>query len=584
MKNDTYKKFGKPYAVFNLSKMGLRYFRICMNASQESKERLASHFINHPNVGWIFYAEGWFNLAIGVWAKDNAEINDIGEQIRNVLGPKDEIVLQSELTSLYSFGDRKITGDAKPMSIIDSTIRPIDLSPIEIDYIKLMALDSSITKEELCAILNIDQEKLGEIERKLSDTGVIIGHQNRITYSGSYFKVFIDSLSKKNEMAVADFIKNIWNDKNCIYFGKANNKYDIEFELVLDEASLINDYVRGFSDFKVSVLTENVYTNLYPMNKIANLKEIRETFLNQKGNVIDFRNSKLWYLNHEAAKSYLNIYNGNKKYFETMEKNEIDIFPDIVQYLQENQKDSLYNISDIGSGDGLKGRLFIERLGEKDVKAYYPIDIQPIELAAALHAHSNTPYAKHPTLLNIENLSARFPLSVIPGEKQVYLFLGGTYGNFEHEKINSYLKSVLSDTSTLLVSMPVREAGKSDQEIVDTYSSLQYEDIAFGPLMQIGFKKGNFKKNRERDGFIVHIEMENDCLTGSFILNEDVEILGKKLPIGTVFKMLTSWKPTLAEFRDTLEKDFIVKKMFCSKGTAIAMIRDRKIAHPRLFF
>ncbi|MEI9966554.1 MAG: hypothetical protein WDN67_02810 [Candidatus Moraniibacteriota bacterium] len=95
----------------------------------------------------FFYAEGYFNLAVGIWAKDNAEINDVSQQVRNILSPDDEIIFQSELTSLYSFGNRPVSGNGEPMCIVDSTLSPINLAPLEIDYLKLVALDSSLQKK-----------------------------------------------------------------------------------------------------------------------------------------------------------------------------------------------------------------------------------------------------------------------------------------------------------------------------------------------------------------------------------------------------------------------------------------------------
>lgn len=574
MQKKIHKKFGPTYSVFNLSKIGLRYFRICMNISPASKNRLVANFVNHPNVGWIFTANGWFNLAIGLWVRDNAEINGISEQIRNILSEDDEIVLQSELTNLYSFGDRKIAGKGKPMCLIDSSTQIINLEPLEIEYIKLLALNNSINKGELLTILNINNQRLKKIKTKLVNFGVIVGSQSRYNYAGVYFKVFIDSSSRKNNFSIDNFVKCIWQDNNCVYFGRANNKYDLEFELVLDKKDDIKQYIKHFSKFKIVVIRENLYTNLYPVNKIANLKEIRDVLMNQSGKVFDFRSSKLWYLNHDAARSYLNIYNGNKKYSEIMGKSEVKLFPNIARYLRANYKGT-FNVVDIGSGDGLKGRLFIEMLGEKMIKTYYPIDVQPIELAATLHTHLGGKYAKRPILLNIENLQARFPLNIVPGETQIYLFFGGTYGNFKPTDINKKLKKIISNSSNIFVSMPISDYGKSDQEIVDSYYSPQYENIALGPLKQIGFKKENFTQNEQRKDYIVHIAMENRCVVGCLILKEDIKIFGKIFKQGTIFKMLTSWKPDLDDFKQALNKDFSIVKIFNNKDMAVALI-DKK--------
>lgn len=565
-------KFGPPHAVLNLSKVGLRYFRIGIKASETSKEKLVSKLVAHPNVGWIFYAEGYFNLAIGIWAKDNAEINDISQKIRTILSPTDEIVFQSELTSLYSFGNRPLTGEVRPMPIVDATLSPVALSSLEIDYIKLLALDSSLPQGELARILNIDEKHLGEVHQKLLGSGVIAGYQERVDYGGVYFKVFVDTLSHKKPTAEEELIQSLWKDKHCIYFERANSKYDLEFELILQNESEIKDYLNDFSDFQVAILTKNVYTNLYPVNKVANLKEIRDTLLRQDGEMIDFRNSKLWYLNYAGAEAYLDIYTGNKDYLETMEKGELDLFSEIAGYLKAEDAQSNFSLIDLGSGDGQKGRAFAEKIGEDRIKAYYPVDIQPIELAAALGAHAETGYAKHPTLLDFENLSARFPLKVHPHEKQLYIFLGGTYGNFPSEQINAYLKPILHDSSRIFVAMPIVAASKTDAEIMNSYASEMIDNVAFGPLSQVGFKREDFEINPRHRDLIVHIDMEGRRLVTSLVLKKQVTVFDKVFEKGTVFKFTTSWKPTLEEFIEALEKDFKIEKVFQNKDMAIACL------------
>lgn len=569
--------FGPPHAVFNLSKIGLRYFRIGINASVKSKERLAANLSNHPNVGWIFYSEGYFNLAIGIWAKDNAEINDVSQQVRNILSPDDEIVFQSELTSLYSFGNRPVTGKGEPMCIVDATIHPVDLSSLEIDYIKLLALDSSIAEDEMSRLLNIDIEKLRELKNKLTESGVIVGYQERVDYGGVYFKVFIDSLSRETKSAESDLVRLLWSDKACIYFEKANSKYDIEFELILQNKKELEKYLKDFSDYKIAVLIKNIHTNLYPVNKVANLKEIKDTLVRQDGKIIDFRNSKLWYLNYAGAEAYLDIYAGNEKYFKTMEKSELDLFDEVSDLVKEKYPNQSFSIIDIGSGDGLKGRVFIQKISEKSVKAYYPVDIQPIELAAALSAHAEGIYAKHPTLLDIENISTRFPLKSLPNEKQLYIFLGGTYGNFNQEQVNSYLKPLVGEASKLFISMPIVGVGKTDDEIISAYVGSKFDSIGFGPLSQVGFQRGDFKSNPIHPDMIVHLTMEGRRLVSSLILKNDVNVLNKNFEKGTVIKMTTSWKPTLDEFKIALEKDFIVEKIFHNNDTAIASIETLRL-------
>jgi DNA-binding Lrp family transcriptional regulator len=568
------KKFGSPYAVLNVSKIGLRYFRICLSVSNDSRDRLIQYFTNHPNVGWVFSAEGWFNLGIGIWARSNSEINEISSGIRKELGPKDILVYQSELTSLYGFGNRPIDKGNTAMPIVDSVLGSVELTPIETDYLKVLTLDSSIPLKEISELLNISEEEVEKMSKKLTEQGVIVGYQNRINYGGIYYKVFIDSLSIKNEKTVEDLLVRLWKDIRCIYVERANGKYDVEFEIIVESEDEINEYINDFTDYQLAILTENLYTNLYPLSKVANLKQIKDVLSAQTGPVFDFRDSKLWYLNYKATDAYLNIYE-NKKYFEVMEKSELDLFDDVISYIKVNNPNTSFSLADIGSGDGLKGLIFIEKMGEEFIKAYYPIDVQPIELAKVLQVHKDGKYAKHPVLLDIENLSTRFPLKLLPGEKQILAFLGGTYGNFRSEVINSYFKSVLNNDSVIFaITMPIVAESKSESDIIDSYANPIIDTFFFGPLAQLGFKKESFVESKNK-GLYGHISIEEGRLVSCFVLDEDVILNGRKFEKGNSFKMTSSWKPTLQQFKDALEKDFVVEKVFRNDSMAIALIRSK---------
>jgi len=571
MKPETLTTFGPPYAVVNLSKLGLRYFRFLLNVRPEARDALVEQLKTHPGVGWILSAEGWLNLGVGVWATNNAEILEVSAAIRSLLGAGDTIVYQSELTSLYGFAKRPYEKDSRALPILDAMYAPIELSPLEFDYIKIVTMDNSHNVNELAELLGITAVEVEALHAGLVSKGVIVGEQQRINHAGVYHKVFVDTLSTSDKGAVDTLLKRLWDDQACIYVERAVAKYDMEFEVVLPPGTDIREYVKDFSEYQTAVLTENLYTNLYPLSKVANFTEIKNAYGNQTGNVVDLRTSKLWYLNYRGTEAYLNLYE-QKGYGEVMEQGETVLFPDITKYLNERQPGVAYNIVDIGSGNGMKGRTFIESLGQGSVKAYYPVDIQPIELAATLRMHREGAYAKHPTLLSFESLGTRFPLQLLPDERQVYVFFGGTYGNFPSAVMNTYLKAVLSPTSVLLVAMPVVAQSQSNEEIIASYSNEQVESMAFGPLAQVGFTKDMFEDSPRGGGLKVHVAIEDERLVTSFVLSRAVMVTGRSFDAGTVFKVTTSWKPTLEQFRAALEADFIIERMFTNQSMAIAIL------------
>lgn len=568
-------QFGEPYAILNISKLGFRYFRIGLQLSEHSLEILTDKFKSHPNIGWIFASHGWCNLLLGIFARDNAEINDISASVRQMLKADDKLVFQSELTSLYSFGNRPIDRSNQAMPIIDAIYQPLDFSPLELDYVKLLTMNSAIPQTEMAAILSISLKQLQSLEEQLKKRGVIVGYQERIDYGDKHWKVFIDTSSKVTATAAEDLIESLWQDPACIYVERANAKYDLEFEVVVDSEEQLDQYVSEFTTFQSIQLTRNLYTNLYPLSKTANLVEIKKALNQQDSNIVDLRNSKLWYLNYQGAQGYLNIYD-HRAYFETMEKSELDLFDDVIASLKAKYPQALFHVIDIGSGNGLKAKLFIEKLGEEKVKAYYPVDIQPIELAAALHAHQLGSYAKHPTLLDFESLGSRFPLKLLPGEFQIFLFLGGTYGNYPSNVINNYLVPLISNSSLVFVAMPVRAAERTDEDIIASYTSSNIEDVAFGPLIQVGFEKKDFARNPQSPDLHVIPIIENGRLVTTMQLKKDVIVLEKTFAKGTVFKFTTSWKPSLQEVRDAFETHFDIDQMVHNKDMSLSLLTTKR--------
>ena len=115
--------------------------------------------------------------------------------------------------------------------------------------------------------------------------------------------------------------------------------------------------------------------------------------------------------------------------------------------------------------------------------------------------------------------------------------------------------------------------GKTDEKIVESYSNHIVETMMFGPLIQTGFKKEDFEINPQHPHLILQPKMENRRLVNTFTLKNNVKILGKTFSKGTIFRVSTSWKPTLQEFQLTLEKDFVVEKIFHNQDMAIALIK-----------
>jgi hypothetical protein len=123
--------------------------------------------------------------------------------------------------------------------------------------------------------------------------------------------------------------------------------------------------------------------------------------------------------------------------------------------------------------------------------------------------------------------------------------------------------------------MPIVAESKSEAEIIDSYTNLRMEDVYFGPLLQLGFTKDDFEINKNAPELHAQIIIKEGHLLSSLILAKTVTINNRTFEKGTIFKITSSWKPTLNEFKSALEKDFIVEKIVNNESMAIAFIKKK---------
>ncbi len=560
----------------NLSKLGFRYFRIIFESKYFSK-KFINYIVSHPNTGYVFEGTGWSGkkriLGVGIWATSNSEMSDIAANIRSVIPDSYKVVYQSELTRLEYF--QNTDEERKRMVLLDELENKVELSAVELDYLKLLSIDASLTEEDNASLLKISVQELRSMDAKLKAQDIFYGCFPNAELPVGYTKLFIDTTALSKEL-MNDFFAKLRSDKNCVYIARGNGKYNVEIEYVIeDEQQFVADYEQYLKHSRRTVFDKNIYVNLFPHSKSLNTKMVQERFVElakHSDTHFDLTDSELWYINHEGTKSYLDIYK-NEQYKHTMKSGETGLFAELVEKVRSEGK---YNLIDLGSGDGVKGKTMAEQIGEGRIKAYIPVDIQELELAQALYTHEDAAYAVHPSLVEFENLKTRFPIvSDDPKLTSLYLMFGGTYGNFERSEINGYLKDLLiNDKDRLIVTMPIMDF-KTKQEVEDSYANEDVETMSFGVLEQVGFTRDDFIRNAKRPELRLQLEWVDGSLVSQFVLARNKQIHGVYLEAGTTFSVTTSWKPNLASFREALEADFEVENMLSNRSTAMAICKRK---------
>ncbi|MCL2540212.1 MAG: L-histidine N(alpha)-methyltransferase [Firmicutes bacterium] len=570
------KVFGPPCAVLNISRLGYNYVKAFYNAADSTIERMKLFLMNHPNVMYALTTKGWSNFCVSIIYKDNLELKTVLHNINRLLLLTDEIKIICQSVSILFWNKRPFENTCEPLSIVDPVVTPTELSVLELDYLKLITINGGFSPQEVAQMLNTSESNVNKLEQELTGRGIIVGYRERVNFPGHYFKVFVNTQTAKTATAETELRTYLTASPNCIYTCESISKYDFEFEYLAESLSDAQKLVSGFSDCQFIYDMDYFVSDQLPVSKTANLNEIKESLINASGSVIDLKNSKLWYATELSAEAYMGV-DDEPIYAAKMKNANQAAYKLATDYVNVNYPNKKFQVCDIGCGNGKQGLAFNQLLGADKIEAYFPIDIQMTEINRATHEHKDMHYAIKPIVIDIEKMYTRLPLRNVKDRQQIYIFFGGTYGNFKNAKINAELKKLVAGSDNLVViTMPVYQGKLDEAAVVRAYTSMVLEDMCFGPFAHFGFAKSDFEPNPDDTKLIIRPMIKNDCNICTFKLKNKVITLGKSFEAGAVFEVVCSWKPSLQRFKQALEQNFDVKFFDKSGEMAIAVVGEKR--------
>ena len=570
-------EYGPPCAMLNFSKLGYRYFRVLCNIERQYYNEVSQKMATLPNVNWVVGAKGVWNFGVGILASDLQEVSDSLLALKRIVADKGTVLDINEAVNIWLFPNHPIKSDDMKLELVEPNVVVPELSRVEWDYLKIISFNSDIPPAEMALVLNISPQEIKKIHASLVDRGIIVCERKRFNFVKNYYKAQVDVSSVVNDESLLKCKEKLFNNPNVIYAVECLGKHNFEVEFYADNKRQAEDMLKGFSDYVLAEDLKFWHQVPFPVGKTANLLELKEALLQGNDKVVNLLNSKLWYLNPTAVVNYINL-DSEKDYAKTMVKKDNCDMQEVASHYLAQFPNRQINVVDWGSGSGKVGRQFNETLGTKNIKAYYPIDIQPVELYSVVETHKNMPYTTKPIVLDFEKIEARFPLNLPANECELHVFLGGTYGNFEARTINSHIQKVLADKhNRMIVQTPVFNTDKQKGEAVKSYAGRSLSDFCMGMLGQFGFKQSDFIDNPSAEqGGKLFAKLEEGCVRTSVILANSIKILGKTFNKGTEFKLTSTRKMSAAEFRESLEQDFNIDFFVNTDSNAIALISAKR--------
>lgn len=311
--------------------------------------------------------------------------------------------------------------------------------------------------------------------------------------------------------------------------------------------------------------------NPYPISKNANVLQMFNALMKNSSKKIKNNDSKLWYLNSIGADSYLQLQN-EQDYFATTKQSYNQINKDISTFINKNFPNKNINVIDIGSGNGLVGLAICNAIGADKINAYYSVDISEQEQKVMFENHSHQPYKTICVNTCFDMLDNFFPLKT-SDFIDVYIFCGGTYGNFKYKKINKDLmKALNSKNQLLIIETHHYDTKKQKQEIIDSYNNETVERFALGPLLSLGCSKEDFKVFPESNLRVSSIIKGDRNIIRSELV-KDIKIKDKVFKKGCKISGCYSRKIDDKIFRANLSSDFEVLDLVKSGNLQTAFLQ-----------
>lgn len=239
------------YTVIDFSKIGYSNYRIMLTFTkidEKTKEKIISYLSNIDNVLWIAECGNKWNLIINYLYKDNLELynffNSLKNKFSNNIKDVDSLLLieafEIYTKKLYSFGDSK-----KDIVKLDS---------IDYDILKILAKNSREKSINIAQKLNVTPNTVISRIKNLESLKIILNYSLLINLSKikEYKYKFLINFYKFEKKEEDDLLFYLKNCKDVIGILKFVGKWDLEIELKSKDfnhiLSVSNDLKNKFKD------------------------------------------------------------------------------------------------------------------------------------------------------------------------------------------------------------------------------------------------------------------------------------------------------------------------------------------------
>jgi len=277
------------HTVFNVDVIGYRSFRLLLrlfNLKKEEKENLIDYFKEHPNIWWVASIGGRWDIILNFVAKDQAEFNDIFDDLVAKLGQYLQDYEVLTYINIHDYPRKYILETKSEENVFFHPMRfkeDVRVDDKDIKIMSIIADNAQLSFTDIGSKTNLTRNAVKYRIQNLEKSQLILGyrlayHPSKLGYNSYLLLLNINNLKKDREKELLGYARI---NPNIIFAVKHIGKYRITFECEVENEKEFHKLLADIRDKFNDILTDFDFfpifydhkINYYPISKLILKKD-----------------------------------------------------------------------------------------------------------------------------------------------------------------------------------------------------------------------------------------------------------------------------------------------------------------------
>jgi Lrp/AsnC family transcriptional regulator, leucine-responsive regulatory protein len=264
------------HTVFNVDVLGYRSYRLLLrlfNLKQEEKNKLITYFKENSNSWWVASVGGRWDIIMNFVAKDQAEFNDIFDEIVAKFGQYLQDYEVLTYINIHDYSRKYILETKIEEKVFFHPMRyreGVKIDDKDTKIMSLIAKNAQLSFTDIGKKTNLTRNAVKYRIQNLEKLELILGyrlayHPSKLGYNSYLLLLNINNLKKDRAKTLLEYAKN---NPNIIFVVKHIGKYRITLECELENEKKFHELLVDIRDKFNDIITDFDFFPIFYDHKI----------------------------------------------------------------------------------------------------------------------------------------------------------------------------------------------------------------------------------------------------------------------------------------------------------------------------